>query len=173
MLSSGTMAKQVALRVLARPGDEVITSREAHAGWHETGGAAANAGVQLVEVGQGGLYTRDELEAAIKPRGLPVFPPTTVVQIENTHNRGGGMAFPQAEADRICAAARARGTASFGARLCNAAVASGRSEAELAGRLPPRRRRARRRRPGGHGARGVCCSTPSPRAPCVPSRTWT
>lgn len=50
-LPSGTMAKPVALRVLARPGDEVITSREAHAGWHETGGAAANAGVQLVEVG--------------------------------------------------------------------------------------------------------------------------
>ena len=133
-LPSGTMANQVALRVLARPGDEVITSREAHAGWHETGGAAANAGVQLVEVGQGGLYTCADFEAAIKPRGLPVFPPTTVVQIENTHNRGGGVVFPQAEAERICAAARARGIASFldGARLWNAAVTSGRSEAELA-----------------------------------------
>ncbi|MBA4176003.1 MAG: low specificity L-threonine aldolase [Leptothrix sp. (in: Bacteria)] len=133
-LPSGTMANQVALRVLARPGDEVITSREAHAGWHETGGAAANAGVQLVEVGQGGLFTCADFEAAIKPRGLPVFPPSTVVQIENTHNRGGGLVFPQAEAERICAAARARGMASFldGARLWNAALASGRSEAELA-----------------------------------------
>jgi len=133
-LPSGTMANQVALRVLARPGDEVVTGREAHAGWHETGGAAANAGVQLVEVGQGGLFTCAAFEAAIKPHGLPVFPPTTVVEVENTHNRGGGLVFPQQEVEAICAAARSRGMASFldGARLWNAAVASGRSEAELA-----------------------------------------
>jgi threonine aldolase len=131
---SGTMANQVALRVLTRPGDEVITAREAHAGWHETGAAAANAGVQLVEVGEGGLFSCAEFEAAIKPRGLPVFPPSTLVEIENTHNRGGGLVFPQAEVERICAAAHARGMACFldGARLWNAAVASGRSEAELA-----------------------------------------
>jgi len=133
-LPSGTMANQVGLRVLTRPGDEVITSREAHAGWHETGGAAANAGVQLVEVGRGGLFSADEFLAAIKPRGLPVFPPTTLVEIENTHNRGGGVVFPQNEVVRICQAARERGVACFldGARLWNAAVASGRSEAELA-----------------------------------------
>ncbi len=133
-MPSGTMANQVALRVLTRPGDEVVTSREAHAGWHETGGAAANAGVQIVEVGQGGLYTAADLEAAIKPSGLPVFPPTTLVQVENTHNRGGGRVFPQDEVQRICALARVRGLASFldGARLWNAAVASGRSEADLA-----------------------------------------
>jgi threonine aldolase len=133
-LPSGTMANQVALRVLTRPGDEVVTSREAHAGWHETGGAAANAGVQLHEVGAGGVFTQAEFEAAIKPRGLPVFPPTTLVQIENTHNRAGGVIFPQAEVERICAAARSRGIASFldGARLWNASVASGRSVAELA-----------------------------------------
>jgi threonine aldolase len=133
-LPSGTMANQVALRVLTRPGDEVITSREAHAGWHETGGAAANAGVQLVEVGRQGLFSAEEFEAAIKPRGLPVFPPTTLVEIENTHNRGGGVVFPQDDAVRICERARQLGMASFldGARLWNAAVASGRSEAELA-----------------------------------------
>jgi len=133
-LPSGTMANQVALRVLTRPGDEVITGREAHAGWHETGGAAANAGVQIVEVGQGGLYTAADFEAAIKPRGLPVFPPTTLVQVENTHNRGGGRVWPQDEVERICASARSRGIATFldGARIWNAAVASGRTEAELA-----------------------------------------
>lgn len=133
-LPSGTMANQVALRTLARPGDEVIAGRESHAAWHETGGAAANAGVQIVEVGRGGLFTADDFEAAIKLRGLPVFPPTTVVEIENTHNRGGGLVFPQAEVERICALARERGIASYldGARIWNAAVASGRSEAELA-----------------------------------------
>jgi len=133
-MPSGTMANQVALLVLARAGDEVVTAREAHAGWHEAGGAAANAGVQIVEVGERGVFTCEQLEAAIKPAGLPVFPATTVVEIENTHNRSGGVVFPQDEVLRICALARERGLASFldGARLWNAAVASGRSEAELA-----------------------------------------
>jgi len=133
-MPSGTMANQVALRVLTRPGDEVVVSREAHAGWHETGGSAANAGVQLVEVGAGGVFDVAALEAAIKPRGLPVYPPTTLVEIENTHNRSGGIVFPQDEVARICALARARGIATFldGARLWNASVASGIPEAELA-----------------------------------------
>ncbi|MBS0303951.1 MAG: threonine aldolase family protein [Proteobacteria bacterium] len=133
-LPSGTMANQVALRVLTRPGDEVVAGRECHAAWHEAGGAAANSGVQIVEVGEGGVFTREHFEAAIKPRGLPVFAPTTLVEIENTHNRGGGLVFPQRDVEAICAAARERGIASFldGARLWNAAVASGRSEAELA-----------------------------------------
>ena len=133
-LPSGTMANQVALRVLTRPGDEVVTAREAHAGWHETGGAAANAGVQLQEVGTRGVFSVEELDAAIKPSGLPVFPPTTLMEIENTHNRAGGVVFPQDEVVRLCAHARSRGLACFldGARLWNAAVASGRAEAELA-----------------------------------------
>jgi threonine aldolase len=133
-LPSGTMANQVALRVLTRPGDEVIVSRECHAGWHETGGSAANAGVQLHEIGTGGVFSAAEVEAAIKPRGLPVFPPTTLVEIENTHNRGGGVVFPQDELVRICELARSKGLATFldGARLWNASVASGRSESQLA-----------------------------------------
>ena len=133
-LPSGTMANQVALRVLTRPGDDVIVSRESHAVWHETGGAAANAGVQFTEVGSGGAFTAEDFVAACKPRGHMIFPPTTLVEIENTHNRGGGVVFPQDEAQRICERARELGMASFldGARLWNAAVASGRSEAELA-----------------------------------------
>ena len=133
-MPSGTMANQVAVMTLARAGDEVITAREAHAGWHEVGAAAANAGVQIVEVGTAGTFTREQFEAAIKPAGLPVFPATTVVEIENTHNRAGGIVFPQDEVVRICAFARERSIASFldGARLWNAAVASGRSETELA-----------------------------------------
>ncbi len=133
-MPSGTMANQVALRVLTRPGDEVVACTECHAAWHETGGAAANAGVQIHEIGHRGVFTREQLEAAIKPRGLPVFPPTTLVQIENTHNRSGGVVVPQDEVERICALARERGLGSYldGARLWNAAVASGRPEAKLA-----------------------------------------
>jgi threonine aldolase len=133
-LPTGTMANQVALRTLTRPGDEVVASRESHLGWHELGGAAANAGVQVYEIGQGGLFTADELRAATKPRNFPIFPTTTLVEIENTHNRAGGIVVPQAEVQRICAVARELGLATFldGARLWNASVASGVSLHELA-----------------------------------------
>jgi threonine aldolase len=133
-LPSGTMANQVALRALTRPGDDVIVSRESHAVWHETGGGAANAGVQFTEVGQGGRFTAEEFAAAVKPRDHMLYPPTTLVQVENTHNRAGGIVIDQEEAIRIGAAARERRITSFldGARLWNASAASGRSLMDLA-----------------------------------------
>ena len=133
-LPSGTMANQVALRVLTRPGDDVIVSPESHAVWHETGGSAANAGVQFTTVGNRGVFTAEEFAAACKPRGHVIYPPTTLVEIENTHNRAGGIVFPQAQADAICAEARRRDIATYldGARLWNSAIALGRPPAELA-----------------------------------------
>ena len=133
-LPSGTMANQVALRTLTHPGDDVVVSREAHSVWHETGGSAANAGVQLTEIGARGVFTADEFLAAIKPRDHPIYPPTTLVQVENTHNRAGGIVFPQDEAVRICAAARKLSIASYldGARLWNVAAATGRPLNDLA-----------------------------------------
>jgi threonine aldolase len=130
---SGTMTNQVAVRALTRPGDDVIVSRESHIGWHETGGAAANSGVQLTEIGQRGVFTVDDFLAARKAQGHILYPPTTLVSIENTQNRMGGIVFPQDEAGKICAAARSYDIASYldGARLWNAAVASGRTPAEL------------------------------------------
>ncbi len=132
-LPTGTMANQVALRVMTRPGDHVVVSRESHAVWHETGGAGANAGVQLTEIGTRGVFTAEEFLAARNPRGHMLLPPTTVVEIENTHNRSGGIVFPQDEAQRICAVAREHGVATYldGARLWNAAVASGCSPSHL------------------------------------------
>ncbi len=94
---SGTMANQLALKLYTRPGDDVIVSVESHAVWHETGAAAALNGVQCTEVGEGGLFTADDLRAAAKPRGHMLFPPTTLVEVENTHNRGGGLVFDPAE----------------------------------------------------------------------------
>ena len=133
-LPSGTMANQVALRVLTQPGDDVIVSRECHAVWHETGGSAANAGVQFTEIGSGGTFTVDQFLAACKPRGHAIYPPTTLLEFENTHNRSGGIVFAQRDAVTLCTAARERSIATFldGARLWNAAVASGLAIAELA-----------------------------------------
>ena len=133
-LPTGTMANQVAIRTLTRPGDEVVACRESHLAWHEVGGAAANAGVQIVEVGRAGAFTVDELRAAAKPRNFPIFPTTTVVAVENTHNRAGGVVVPQADVLHICTAARELKLATFldGARLWNASIASGVALAELA-----------------------------------------
>ena len=131
---SGTMANQIGLKILTRPGDEVVLGDEAHIVWHEAGAGAANSGVQFAVVGRGGLFTAADLQAAYKPPGHIVFPPTTLVAVENTHNRGGGVMFPQSDAVAICDAARELGMASYldGARLFNTAAASGRSLAELA-----------------------------------------
>ncbi|MGH2454835.1 MAG: threonine aldolase family protein [Candidatus Limnocylindria bacterium] len=136
-LPTGTMADQVALRVLTRPGDSVVVPWQSHVELHETGGAGANAGVQLVHAGdpgRRGLFDAADFEAAALPAGHMLYPPTCLVWIENTHNRGGGLVVPQADADAVCSAARERGIASFcdGARLLNAAVASARPPAELA-----------------------------------------
>jgi threonine aldolase len=130
---SGTMANQIGLKLLTHPGDDVVVGDEAHIVWHESGAAAANSGVQFTVVGHGGLFTAADLRAAFKPAGHIIFPPSTLVAVENTHNRGGGVVFPQAEAEAICAAARELGMASYldGARLFNTAVATGRSMAEL------------------------------------------
>jgi threonine aldolase len=133
-LPTGTMANQVALRTLTRPGDEVVACRESHLAWHEVGGAAANAGVQIIEVGRVGVFTSDDLRAASKPKNFPIFPTTTVVALENTHNRAGGVVVPQATALGICAAARELKLATFldGARLWNASIASGVALHEMA-----------------------------------------
>jgi threonine aldolase len=131
---SGTMANQIALRVLTRPGDTVLVSRESHAVWSEMGGGGANAGVQFTEIGARGVFTAAEMLAARVPRGHVITPATTLVEIENTHNRAGGVVFPQDEAARVCAAAREHGMASYldGARLWNAEVTAGISAAALA-----------------------------------------
>ena len=133
-LPTGTMANQVALQLFTQPGDDVIVSCESHAVWHETGAAGANAGVQFTEIGAQGIFTVDEFLAARKPRDHIILPPTTLVEIENTHNRAGGVIFPQDEVERICSSAREYDISSYldGARLWNVAAARDQSPAELA-----------------------------------------
>ena len=63
-LPSGTMTNQVALRTLTRPGDDVLVPVQAHIVLHETGAAAANAGVQFTEIGAAGVYDADAVRAA-------------------------------------------------------------------------------------------------------------
>ncbi len=90
--------------------------------------------MQFSEIGDDGLFTAAEFAAAVKPRGHLIFPPTTLVEVENTQNRAGGVVWDPAVLGEVAAAARERGIASYldGARLLNAAVARGDDPAALA-----------------------------------------
>ncbi|HEY4188143.1 MAG TPA: GntG family PLP-dependent aldolase [Polyangia bacterium] len=131
---SGTMGNQIALLLHCRPGDEVIVGRGAHNRAYESGAGAAWAGVQFAEIGSAdGTFDASQVNEATLPvdRNLPR---TRLVCIENTHNRGGGRVWPRATVEAVATAARAGGLALHldGARLWNAALASGTPERELA-----------------------------------------
>ncbi len=123
---SGTMANQIAIRLHTKPGDEVIIGEGAHCMHYESGAAAALSGVQFVIAGKGGLYTRAEMEALVRPIDL-YLPRTGLVMIENTHNRAGGRVFPQSDVLAITELARAKNLALHldGARIWNAHAKSG------------------------------------------------
>src|SRR5580700_9338458 len=89
---SGTMGNQIALLVHARRGEEVILGENAHMAADESGGGAAWAGVQFRVAGRGGLFSADELRAAIQePDGH--CPIQCLVAVEQPHNRAGGVPF--------------------------------------------------------------------------------
>lgn len=130
---SGTMANQIAILAHTRPGDEVVVGAGAHSATYESGGAAALAGVQCVTAGTSGHFDVAELEAVIhEPEPFGHVAPTTLVMVENTHNRAGGVVLPVERMVEIAGVCRARGLALHldGARLFNAAVATGRPAAD-------------------------------------------
>lgn len=131
--TSGTMANQLAIACATRPGDEVVVGEGAHVAFYEVGAAAALSGVQFAVAGKGGFFDPAELDGAVKPPAF-YYPRTSLVCIENTHNRSGGRVFEQAQVEAVARRARDHGLAVHldGARLWNAAVATGRSAGELA-----------------------------------------
>jgi len=133
-LPSGTMANQVALRTLTRPGDDVLVPTDSHIVLHETGAGAANAGVQFSPIGSAGIYVAGAVRDAVKPRGHIVYPPTSLLVAENTHNRAGGIVFPADDLAAAMAVAREAGLATYldGARILNAAVATATPASSLA-----------------------------------------
>jgi len=123
---SGTMANQIAIRSHTHHGDSVIIGENAHSWLYESGALAALSGVQTLIAGRGGTFTAEDVLQTAKG-GDPHFAPTSLIMMENTHNEGGGIVFPQADLDAIGATARTWGfkTHLDGARIFNAAVRSG------------------------------------------------
>ncbi len=128
---TGSMADQIAIHVLTRPGDAVMTAPDSHIAFHEAGATPLISGVQFSFM-PCGLFTGDDVRAAYHDNDHH-YPPTTLVEVENTYNMGGGLVWPLEQLREITAAAAELGMKSMldGARLWNAALSSGHSEAEL------------------------------------------
>ncbi len=136
---SGTMANQIALRTHAGAGDVVLVDRSAHIALNEGGAAAALWGLTLRPLaGVHGIFTGADVEGVVdlihpfNPSHLTA--PTRLLCLENTHNWGGGSVWPLDSVRAVASVAREHGMRLHldGARLWNAAVAAGVSEAEYA-----------------------------------------
>jgi threonine aldolase len=131
---SGTQANQTGIRLLTRPGTELLLEAGAHLLTYEIAGVAANAGVQVRPVQTpDGVLTADLLRAALRPRS-PHYPRVSAMAIENTHNAAGGKVMPVAVGDAIGSLAREVKLPLHldGARLWNAAAALSVAPARLA-----------------------------------------
>lgn len=129
---TGSMADQIAVKALTQPGDEILAAPGAHIAYHEAGATGLIAGAQISILDCDGRFTGEQVEAAFHSDDHH-FPPTTVVEVENTHNMGGGRIWPREMLRDVTQTARRLGIATMldGARLWNAARALEQPEREL------------------------------------------
>lgn len=130
---SGTMTNQIAVRVHTRPGDEVIGDDGMHIYRYEGGGIMANSGCSVKFVpNDRGRYTAQAMEAAINNAADSYVARTRLVNVENTHNRGGGSVWDLQEVQRIRAVCDRHGLALHldGARIFNAMAVDGHTPIE-------------------------------------------
>jgi threonine aldolase len=135
-LPTATMANQIALNILGRPGDALLVERHAHIMLSELGGPAAHSGLLTIGLlGEKGRFAPEQVVAEIRDRTSVHVAPSRIVAIENTHNSAGGRAWPLEEVDAIVSACREHELRVHldGARLVNAAVATGVQPARIAG----------------------------------------
>lgn len=132
---SGSMANQLGLRLLVKPGEELVCDRAAHVVRAELGAAAVFSGITTrTWDAPAGLLDPAAVEAIITPNAGPHLVSTTALAIENTHNFGGGTVQPLDAVRAVQQLAREHGIGLHldGARLWNASVASGVALNELA-----------------------------------------
>lgn len=129
---SGVMANQIALRVLAQPGDVIVAGKSQHLVSFEMGAAARNSSVQFATVDdtKGTLELADVLEVIDAEDDHQ--PHVAVVTVENTHMTSGGTPWDVEDLRRLALAIGTRTLHLDGARLFNAVVATGTSAAEYA-----------------------------------------
>ena len=133
---SGTMSNIVATRTHTSPGDEIVTEAHSHIYRYEGGAFAALSGCSIALVhAKNGLMTPEEVSNSIRKAegSLSHYPNGSLVCVENTSQGGGGTVYSQDTMDEICKIARERDCKLHmdGARLFNAAVASGTDPARI------------------------------------------
>jgi threonine aldolase len=130
---TGSLANQLSIRTLVKPGEELLVETRSHIVRAELGAAATFSGIttRTWPAEDGLLRAEDPLAIAHENAG-PYLVSTKAIAVENTHNFGGGTVQPIAEIEKLSVAARARGIAMHldGARIWNAHVASHVSFAE-------------------------------------------
>ena len=123
---TGSMANQAALKLHTNPGEQVICDKYAHIYNYEGGGASFNSGIscKLID-GDRGMFTAQQAEASINPPDFYHSPLTSLIEVENTTNKGGGACWDFEELKKIKAVAHKHnlGYHLDGARLWNALVA--------------------------------------------------
>lgn len=125
---TGSLANQLLIRTLVKPGEELLTDVRAHIVRAELGAGAAFSGITTrTWDSQGGRLVADTPLSIAHENAGPYLVSTTAIAVENTHNFGGGTVQPIAEIAKLSSQARARGIALHldGARIWNAHVASG------------------------------------------------
>ena len=124
---SGTMTNQIGINVLTQPYQEVICYHGAHVYRYEGGGAAGNSGISFrLLLGDRGRLSVREISAQVNPQDVH-FPTTSVIELENTVNKGGGCYYTLHEIQEINYFAREKRLKMHldGARLFNALVETG------------------------------------------------
>lgn len=129
---SGVMANQVAMRVLARPGDRLIAGRRQHLVAFEYGATAINAGLQLELLDDADGCLDPAAVAAVVETVEHYQPEVGAVAVENSHMASGGRSWGRGALEAVVQAAAGRPVHLDGARLFNAATAQGATPAELA-----------------------------------------
>ena len=125
---TGSLANQLAIRMLVAPGEELIAETNSHIVRAELGAAAVFSGIttRTWPAKNGLLVAEDALEIA-RPNSGPYLVSTTAIAVENTHNFGGGTVQPLDQIKALRKGADEIGVALHldGARIWNAHVASG------------------------------------------------
>ena len=132
--TSGTMSNLLAVLSQTCPGDEILVGSEAHMLWYEVGGASTLGGVVIRTVPneEDGRIDPAAIEQAIRPKDIH-YPQTTLLCLENTHNRCGGAVLTAEYTSAVAQLAHQRGLRVHldGARIFNAAIVLGIPAAEL------------------------------------------
>jgi len=125
LTTSGTQANLISVMSQTKRGDEVVLEADAHLYYYEVGAFSALGGlVPRLVAGHMGVMTPQDIEAALRPPNIH-FPPTSLICIENTHNRAGGTVWSPFQIKALYDFAKTRGLNVHmdGARIFNAAVA--------------------------------------------------